>query len=371
MTSKKVSEMSVEELEKYSHTPSTELSIMVGRAKERGEYGTLKDFLQKLSEQNPAKIHDVDSAGMTALHCAVAYSSLPAVILLLKYGAHVNAKDDLGFTPLFLATGRYANLDIAGHLIKEGKADINTRTKAGATALHGAVLMGKKDCVEVLLKHGADPRLEDDDGTTPFDLTKDKKLLSILHEHIAELDKQREESGAKCANCGKVGSEMKRCSQCHTALYCNKDCQIKHWTAGHKQDCLGFVTAKSTIKNGKIDDTQMCFYHVLGSTKKNVKMYCRKPTEAMEKMDILQNKRFIVKVQVPIGVNGGDMMVYNVDRSCQGFIHNTEKDYGKLLTRISKEGYMGIKAYFWAEICNTHTGDFKVFHSKTAPFQEW
>ena len=30
---------------------------------------------------------------------------LPAVILLLKYGADVDAKDMLGFTPLFLATG--------------------------------------------------------------------------------------------------------------------------------------------------------------------------------------------------------------------------------------------------------------------------
>ena len=30
---------------------------------------------------------------------------LPGVILLLKYGALVNAKDMLGFTPLFLATG--------------------------------------------------------------------------------------------------------------------------------------------------------------------------------------------------------------------------------------------------------------------------
>jgi len=44
--SKPINEMTKEELESYSHTPETELSVMVCRAKEKEEYVQLKDFLQ-------------------------------------------------------------------------------------------------------------------------------------------------------------------------------------------------------------------------------------------------------------------------------------------------------------------------------------
>lgn len=43
---KRINDMTKEELEKYHHTPETELSLMVCRAKERNEYAHLKDFLQ-------------------------------------------------------------------------------------------------------------------------------------------------------------------------------------------------------------------------------------------------------------------------------------------------------------------------------------
>jgi len=44
--SKPINEMTKEEHESYSHTPETELSVMVCRAKEKEEYVQLKDFLQ-------------------------------------------------------------------------------------------------------------------------------------------------------------------------------------------------------------------------------------------------------------------------------------------------------------------------------------
>ncbi|WAR26464.1 TNKS-like protein [Mya arenaria] len=306
ITEKVVSSMSRSELEKYRHTPGTDLAVKIGRAKEMEEYAGLKDYLQKLSDEKSAKINETDSAGMTSLHCAVAFSSLPSVILLLKYGAK-----------------------IATHLIQEGKADVNSRNKTGGTALHGAALMGNKECLELLLKHGADPRREDEDGTTPFELTSDETILGILHEAIAESDRQKEESGALCLQCGKHGENMKRCSQCQQALYCDRNC---------------FVLARPHVMNCDTDDVQMSFYHVHGSSNRNVKMFSRKPYEANQRMAFLKRKRFIVKVQTPLG-------------------------YPKLQSRIKKEGMMGIKAFFWAEICDDQSGEFKVFHGKTAPFQ--
>ena len=43
-----------------------------------------------------------------------------------------------------------------------------------------------------------------------------------------------------CATCGTPKTTrrpFKLCSQCHTTHYCNRDCQMKHWKAGHKRHC--------------------------------------------------------------------------------------------------------------------------------------
>ena len=51
-----------------------------------------------------------------------------------------------------------------------------------------------------------------------------------------------------CANClapeGQDGSALLKCNRCGTAFYCDKDCQIAHWKAGHKQQC---VTPKERV----------------------------------------------------------------------------------------------------------------------------
>jgi len=46
----------------------------------------------------------------------------------------------------------------------------------------------------------------------------------------------------KCANCGKQKSsntdlKLFTCSVCKSVKYCNRDCQLEHWKAGHKHKC--------------------------------------------------------------------------------------------------------------------------------------
>ena len=44
-----------------------------------------------------------------------------------------------------------------------------------------------------------------------------------------------------CAKCNKVEpglGEFKRCIQCKMIVYCGRDCQKKHWKAGHKKVCV-------------------------------------------------------------------------------------------------------------------------------------
>ena len=45
-----------------------------------------------------------------------------------------------------------------------------------------------------------------------------------------------------CFKCGKSG-KLSRCSKCHTAAYCSRECQLAHWKkgpgGGHKHCCVG------------------------------------------------------------------------------------------------------------------------------------
>lgn len=41
--------------------------------------------------------------------------------------------------------------------------------------------------------------------------------------------------GFKCVTCH--GEAVNRCKNCRTYWYCGKECQIKHWKNGHKNEC--------------------------------------------------------------------------------------------------------------------------------------
>lgn len=43
-----------------------------------------------------------------------------------------------------------------------------------------------------------------------------------------------------CAHCGKAetaGHRLERCSKCHLAFYCSRECQVSAWRDGHKLLC--------------------------------------------------------------------------------------------------------------------------------------
>ena len=61
---------------------------------------------------------------------------------------------------------------------------------------------------------------------------------------------------------------------------------------------------------------------------------------------------------------GGEWIIYYI-------INLLLTGYKPLAARIKKEGFKGIKAFFWAELCEASDGTFKVFPGKTAPYQDW
>ena len=107
---------------------------------------------------------------MTLLHSASVYGNLEVVQKLVEYDADVNAKDQDGKTPFYLASEGIYPKDCSVHrLLLELGADVNARAKDGWTPLHNASFYGARlDIMRLLLERGADINARSKDGSTPL-----------------------------------------------------------------------------------------------------------------------------------------------------------------------------------------------------------
>ncbi|CAL1285646.1 unnamed protein product [Larinioides sclopetarius] len=195
--------------------------------------------------EHNCNINAPSKSGVTALHLAVVGKNLDIVKILLKKGAEINKKDNSGCTPLLLAAenncaeilkilvkhdgNRPQSLsddkivalrqsvgigygDIVGILLEKYKSNITNEFKremlffavyhrkkhvvttlldngsdinggANPKPLHIAVARRHYDIVELLLKKGADPNMQEEHNYTALDiavLLKDADMLEIL-----------------------------------------------------------------------------------------------------------------------------------------------------------------------------------------------
>jgi len=92
---------------------------------------------------------------------------------------NVNKLDELGIGIIHWAADRNS-IDILEYILKNCSADINLRDTEQQTALHYASSCGHYQCVEFLLKSGADKDLRDDSDQTCLDVAFDDNIKSIL-----------------------------------------------------------------------------------------------------------------------------------------------------------------------------------------------
>jgi hypothetical protein len=104
--------------------------------------------------QYRADVNIIDNQGKTALHFATANQNIETSIQVTRYlveqGAHINARDKFGQTPLHTA----ANIEVVKYLIAHG-ANVNVQDHNGWTPLHEAVFRDKANIVKILVEHGS------------------------------------------------------------------------------------------------------------------------------------------------------------------------------------------------------------------------
>ncbi|GES57670.1 hypothetical protein ATEIFO6365_0001095900 [Aspergillus terreus] len=137
--------------------------------------------VQRLIEKQ-AQLNMQDKRGKTALMAACESGNVLVVRWLLDAGADVTATDEHGRQALHVAA-EYAHKDILEALLELPNIDPCSRDSTRDTPLHLAVQSASADqipSIDVLIKHRAQPDLENKYHESPVDLAKTEQVALIL-----------------------------------------------------------------------------------------------------------------------------------------------------------------------------------------------
>lgn len=165
--------------------------------------GGMVQFLLQHRELRELLEH-TNTAGLCAIHLAVLANQLSCLRELLEGGANVEAQErSCGRTPLHLTT-EADNVSLAGCLLLEGNAKVDSFTFNGSTPLHIAAGRGSIKLTALLMAAGADPQKENFEplffreedccdeedegedegyipGTTPLNMAATTQVLELLN----------------------------------------------------------------------------------------------------------------------------------------------------------------------------------------------
>jgi ankyrin repeat protein len=145
-----------------------------------GEINKDKPHLEKIKIIIDSGLVDVkakDDMGWTPLLLASRWNHIEIAKLLLDRGADVKAKDNWGDTPLHRAS-RYNRIEIVGLLLEKG-ADMGAKNRWGQTPLHLASENNNIEIAKLLLDAGADVEAKDNDGWTPLHWASARNYIEI------------------------------------------------------------------------------------------------------------------------------------------------------------------------------------------------
>jgi uncharacterized protein len=132
------------------------------------------DRIHEILKANPARANEYAPDGFTPVALAAFCGQPAAVKALIAAGADVNAaaKNGLKVAALHAAVAG-GKLEIVKAVLDAG-ADANAQQQAGFRAIHEAGTKANRALAELLIAHGGDPSLPNDEGKTAIDLAREK-----------------------------------------------------------------------------------------------------------------------------------------------------------------------------------------------------
>ena len=134
----------------------------------------------------PGGVDAKDEVGSTPLIYASGYGLKEVVAALIEAEANINVEGNEGVTPLCVASHE-GHLEVVKELLRGGAA-VNQARKDGASPLHMASQEGHEEVVKELLKAGADPTLAADNGATALKGARHfghTRIVQLLRDHGA------------------------------------------------------------------------------------------------------------------------------------------------------------------------------------------
>ena len=145
--------------------------------------GAKEDVATLLIEKGAA-LNAADSKGNTPLHYAAESIHQPNMIAsLIDKVAYPSIVNNTKSTPLHVAV-QYANVEAALVMVEKAPSTLSQPNQLGQTPLHLALNAQNPDMVKLLLDHGANPNLEDFNGTTSYELAENLGIADWLNAPI-------------------------------------------------------------------------------------------------------------------------------------------------------------------------------------------
>lgn len=141
-----------------------------------------KTDVVKLLVERKANVHHRDKDGFDPILIATAHSTDAEIVrILVEAGTNLNdAHPATGDTPLHLAVA--INADVARVLLGNREAvDLERRNAVSRTPLLVAASWGKMECIDLLVRAGADVNAQDDWGWTALSLVSTDSSAAALH----------------------------------------------------------------------------------------------------------------------------------------------------------------------------------------------